>query len=279
MKAKLTIVAMALCGALLAMPAHALVTPSSSKYDSRMKSVIYNQDDVVRIDAIIGVGTNFILEPGEKYVTHSFGDDGAWAIKNKGNYYTIKPVAANADTNLFLATNKRTYLFDVRYHDMQYPKGKESRFFDERMTFLIRFKYPEVEEKKVAANKEKEKVKNALAILDKSHINLDYLKNGEPSLSPINVWDNGIFTYFKFSPGQIVPIITSVDPTGVESRVNYNACTSECSGNVVVVHRISNTWYLRRGEAVAGIYRGKYKGARESLTGTTTPHVIRVVKE
>ncbi|MEB8288024.1 TrbG/VirB9 family P-type conjugative transfer protein [Aeromonas veronii] len=255
----------------------ALVNPDSSIYDSRVKTVKYNQDDVYRIDSVIGVGTSIILEPGEKYVTHTFGDSEAWGIKNVGNFYTIKPKAENGDTNLFLATNKRTYLFDIRYHDIKYPAGLGKASFDKRMTFVIKFKYPEVEEKKVKEKREKDKVERALKILDKSNINIDYSRNGDASISPINVWDNGLFTFFKFSPGQIVPVIFSVDAQGVESRVNFSSCLKECFGNVVVVHSVSNTWYLRRGEAVTGIYRGKYQLVRDSISGTSSEKVKRVI--
>ncbi len=260
-------------------PAYALVNPDSSRYDSRVKTVTYNQDDVYQIDSVIGVGTSIILEPGEKYVTHTFGDSEAWGIKNVGNYYTIKPKAENGDTNLFLATDKRTYLFDIRYHDIPYPAGRGKASFDKRMTFVIKFRYPEVEAKKAKEILAKNKVKDALDILDKSNVNLDYSRNGDATIAPINVWDNGIFTYFKFSPGQIVPVIFAVDPQGTERRVNYSACVRECSGNVVVAHSISNTWYLRRNNVVTGIYRGKFQGARDSLSGTSTPKVQRVIKQ
>ncbi|MGE6114123.1 TrbG/VirB9 family P-type conjugative transfer protein [Aeromonas salmonicida] len=263
----------------LSYPSFALVDPASSQYDSRVKTVTYNQDDVYRIDSVIGVGTSIILEPGEEYVTHTFGDSDAWGIKNKGNYYTIKPKAENGDTNLFLATNKRTYLFDIRYHDIQYPAGRGKASFDRRMTFVIKFRYPDVEAKKNKELVAKNKVKSALEILDKSNVNLEYSRNGDSTIAPINVWDNGVFTYFKFSPGQIVPVIFAVDPQGTERRVNFTACVKECSGNVVVAHSISNTWYLRRNNVVAGIYRGKFQGARESLTGTSTPKVQRVIKQ
>lgn len=272
--------AVMLIAAFLPIKAMALVDPHSSKYDSRVKVVEYNPDDVVRIDSVIGVSTSFIVEDGEEYVDHTFGDGDAWAIKYKKNYYSIKPKQADGDTNLFLATTKRTYMFDVRYHELPYTKGKGEATFDKRMTFLIRFKYPEVEARKNAKKKAKDKVTDALKVLDRSNINLDYLRNGDATISPVNVWDNGIHTYFKFAPGQLVPVIYAVDPKGVESIVNFHACTTrECVGNVVVVHSLSNSWYLRRGEQVAGIYRGKNKGARDSLTGTMAPNVKRVIKE
>ncbi|WP_407200961.1 TrbG/VirB9 family P-type conjugative transfer protein [Enterobacter cloacae] len=52
--------------------------PTGSAYDSRIKTIMFNADDVTQIDSVIGVQTHIILDPGETYVTHAFGDSDAW---------------------------------------------------------------------------------------------------------------------------------------------------------------------------------------------------------
>ena len=80
-----------------------------SRFDRRIRYVTYNPDDVVALEAVVGVVTHIVLEPGETYVTHAFGDGKAWDFAVKGNHYFLKAVAENADSNLTIVTDRRSY--------------------------------------------------------------------------------------------------------------------------------------------------------------------------
>lgn len=54
--------------------AHALETPTPGKLDSRVTSVVYQQNNVVRIDATYGISTMLIFDEDEKFETISLGD-------------------------------------------------------------------------------------------------------------------------------------------------------------------------------------------------------------
>ena len=237
----------------LPITSNALDIPVGSAYDSRIKTIMYNAEDVTQIDSVIGVQTHIILDPGETYVTHAFGDSDSWAFSHEGNHYFIKPKAENGDTNLTIVTNKRTYNFDVRYHFEEYLKGsKGKRTFDNKMTFQVQFKYPEVEAEKQRKLADENKRNQEFGKLLAKGVNLKYSYNGEKSLIPLNVWDSEGFTYFKFAVGQDLPNIYAVDALGNESIPprHQEGRFSE----IIVLHKVSHEWRIRLGTAVTGVY-------------------------
>ncbi len=87
----------------------ALEVGRNSPYDYRIKSVVYNPVNVVKIDAIAGVATHIVVAPDETYITHAFGDSESWTFAHKMNHFFVKPKQAMSDTNLVIVTDKRTY--------------------------------------------------------------------------------------------------------------------------------------------------------------------------
>lgn len=101
------VITMALAGT--AFNAAALDLPKSSPYDYRIKSVVYNPVDVVRIDAVAGLFTHIVVSPDETYITHAFGDSDGWTFSHKLNHMFVKPKREMSDTNLTIVTDKRSY--------------------------------------------------------------------------------------------------------------------------------------------------------------------------
>lgn len=65
----------------------ALEVGRNSPYDYRIKSVVYNPVNVVKIDAIAGVATHIVVAPDETYITHAFGDSESWTFAHKMNHF------------------------------------------------------------------------------------------------------------------------------------------------------------------------------------------------
>src|ERR687887_2927512 len=106
--------------------------------DRRIRYVTYDPDDVVEIDAVAGVVTHIVLEPGESYVTHAFGDGKAWDFAVKANHCFLKAVATNADSNLTIVTDRRSYHFSLKL--LTAPGAAP--------TFEIAFRYPDTQARK-----------------------------------------------------------------------------------------------------------------------------------
>lgn len=256
----------------------ALDVPVGSAYDSRIKTVTYNADDVTQIDSMLGVATHIILDPKETYLTHAFGDSDAWNLAHKGNHYFVKPKAENGDTNLTIVTDKRTYNFDVRYHSEDYLKGaKGKRTFDKKMTFQIQFKYPEIEAAKQRVAVEEEKKKQVFSQLLAKGVNTKYTTNGNKSLLPLSGWDSQGFTYMKFAVGQSIPNIYKVDYDGTERIIQRHM--EGTYSEIVVLHGVSKEWHLRLGSSVAGVYNENdgTLPVYPSSTGTVSDKFKRVI--
>lgn len=119
----------------LSLAAQAINTPPSSPYDARIRNVTYNSQDVVQIEAVVGITTHIALAEDEEYLTHAFGDAEAWTFTYQLNHYFIKPVAEDAGTNLTIVTNKRTYYFKLNYHPTR----------ETRAMYGLKFSYPDLE--------------------------------------------------------------------------------------------------------------------------------------
>ncbi len=104
----------------------------------RIRYVEYDPDEVVKIDAVVGVVVHIVLDPGEKYVAHAFGDGRAWDFAYRANHLFLKPAALDADSNLTVVTDKRSYHFALKLRTER----------DRVPTYEIAFRYREPRQRK-----------------------------------------------------------------------------------------------------------------------------------
>lgn len=251
-------------------PVMALHHPKKSSFDSRIRYTPYNAQDVVQLNTVIGIVTHVVLEEGEQYITHAFGDAKAYAFAVEKNHLFLKPKADNADTNLAVVTDRRSYHFRLTFQ----PSIQASSVYQ------LAFTYPE-NMKRVAIEKE----------FNKSGYqhNLNYMMSGDQDIAPVHAWDNGTFTYFKFADHRDLPVIYMVDADDQESMVNRHNMGE--SSNIVVVHKVHDRWVLRLGDRALAVYNESYKLVPTSdepnvddrqperpSTGTAVSTVQRLVK-
>lgn len=103
--------------------------------DSRIKSYVYNPNEVYLLVLHFGFQSNIEFAKGEKVQTISLGDTYAWKITPLDNMLFIKPLEKNIRTNMTIITNKRKYQFDLVAK--MFEEGEE-----EDLVYLIRFYYP-----------------------------------------------------------------------------------------------------------------------------------------
>lgn len=242
----------------------ALDVPKGSKYDHRIRQTVYNPHDVVQIDGVIGTATHIVLEAGEQYLTHAFGDSAAWNFAVKQNHVFIKPAAENASTNLILVTDRRSYNFKLNYHPTKQAAA----------VYQVSFSYPDTEERKAAEAQRKIALETAWKARE-GRPNTAYEMAGDLDLSPANAWDDSRFTVFKFVPGQDIPAIYQVSPDGAENLVNKHV-----EGDKVVLHKVAPVWMLRLGDRVLKVWNVGYR-PRNGLpteSKTVSPAVRRAIK-
>ncbi|BBO60329.1 P-type conjugative transfer protein VirB9 [Mycoavidus sp. B2-EB] len=246
---------------------YALSAPERSSYDHRIRYTNYNPADVVQIDSVIGIATHIMLEEGETYLTHAFGDASAWSFVAEKNHIFIKPKAENADTNLILITNRRSYNFRLSYQPSRSAAA----------VYQLVFRYPDTATLKLQAQQETLALAQSFKVPPGGY-NLAYEMSGDLEIAPINVWDNGRFTYFKFPGNRDLPAIYKVDTQADESIVNRHIKGS--ANHLIVVETVNPKWILRLGEQTLAIYNEAFNPSGiANQTGTASPAVRRIIKE
>ncbi|MBC2768780.1 TrbG/VirB9 family P-type conjugative transfer protein [Pusillimonas minor] len=242
----------------------ALDNPKASPKDARIRSTEYDPANVIAVNTVAGVSTHIVLADDETYVTHAFGDALAYDFQQVGKHLLLKPIAANADTNLIVITDKRNYAFLLQ--NAAPGKGKE--------THRITLNYPESEAAISAAQAAQHQINQAL---DQTGVAINwqsYTMSGDQSLAPVNAWDDGAQTWLRFAPGQDLPAVYFVDADGNEVIANRHMADAQ----TIVMHRIAAKWHLRLGEQVLAIHNESSHQARPMPTRTISPDVERVLR-
>lgn len=103
--------------------------------DSRIKTYIYNPNEVYLLVVHYGFQSQIELAKGEEVKTISLGDSYAWKITPLENRIFIKPMEKNIRTNMTVLTNKRSYQFDIVARELD---GED----DQELVYVVRFYYP-----------------------------------------------------------------------------------------------------------------------------------------
>lgn len=213
--------------------AHAAQTPRPGSLDARVTSVVYQQNNVVKVAATYGISTMILFDEDEKFETISLGDTESWQVapSEKGNILFVKPIAKNVATNMNIVTTKRIYFIEL--HDFSPDAGKK--------VFGVRFVYPE-RDLNAALRKEAEYRASHpnVSNIDKANVNIDYSFSGDPSLKPSMIFDDGKKTFFKFS-GRM-PAIFAVNSDFSETLRNFRK-----EGEYLVVDGVATQYTLRDG--------------------------------
>lgn len=194
--------------------------------DGRIKQFVYNEHTVYRLD----MHTNFIstVQFGRNEVVESIqvGDSASWQIirLKRGDVISIKPLNADAVTNMTVYTDRRVYSFELRAH-----RGKAGH--RQNHNFRTTFQYPTgvVSEFGNATSSRRGR-------------NFDYFVAGEAEFAPVEVFDNGKQTFFTFPENAPLPGVFRVGKGGSEYLVN-----SRTAGNQIIVDGVHKQWTIRIG--------------------------------
>jgi type IV secretion system protein VirB9 len=82
--------------------------------DTRIKMLTYNEADVYTITTKYGYQTNIVFGPNEEIQTISVGDRSLWQIIPSGHRLFIRPMEDGTVTNMTVLTNRHSYQFDLK---------------------------------------------------------------------------------------------------------------------------------------------------------------------
>lgn len=257
------------------------ITPPQGVLDPRVRVVDYSPLNVIKLVTFFGVSTHVQFADGETIKDVAIGDDLAWKVISRGNHLFLKPQAVNADTNVTVVTDKRTYQFALVVQAR--PAKDSTAWLDPNLVYSLSFNYPDDEAAKLAASSKKDalkaalkEVKTKLSDASKEGQNFDYWVAGSDEISPTSARDDGRFIFLTFSNNRDMPAVYSVDNAGNEALINTNVI----DGNTIVVQRLVAKLILRKGAAVASVVNKSFNldSGIDNTSGTVAPDVERVIK-
>jgi type IV secretion system protein VirB9 len=296
-----TVLALAIAFAVSA-PAFALQIPHSCGRDPHVQCATYDPNQSYRVATAAGSAVFIQFEPGEKVIEHGagMGDKKAWSLAVNDSGALLKPVAPQPETNFLIVTNRRVYSISLAAETAGQPA-----------TWILRFDYPDTHEKAASAQLRRQQAVTAalegasrnpmpraplpggrtafLATLQAvgnpgtqlpadagaGAANMQYMMRGDQALAPTLLWDDGRFTYFKYSTTRDLPTIFTKLPDGGEATVNFHM-----EGDTIVVHEVSKEFVIRYGKSVLGIRNDGYSpDGHFDASGSSVPGTARLTRE
>ena len=265
-----------------ATPVLALDVPRPSRSDTRVRSVSYNEWDVVRVVGTIRTTVQIVFAQTEEIIDVGSGDTVSWEIVPRGNILYLKAREANPPTNLQIATMRadgttRTYSFELIVREGAITNTSKDVYFQ------IRFAYPTDEAnrrreaaatQKARAQEQAAKARLAESVATSGSKNWRYLAAGSRDLQPTQAYDNGEMTVLTFERRTRMPAVFIVGSAGTERLANTTV-----RKNQVIVHDVALELRLRLGGEVTALYNmGQgYAVGGDAGTGTTSPSVRREI--
>ncbi len=282
------------CAAACVTPALAEEDPQPGTHDSRIRFVVYDPGNVVRVLATDLRSTMIQLSSDERVEPQSIalGDETAWQVAPLGNLIFIRPKASpGRETNMQVVSTRK----DGAHRIYQFELVPQPTTATDPV-YAVNFRYPRdvVLARRKAAEERAERMaadlaRQRLAVdLFYGPRNWRYCARGAAAIQPSEVSSNGVVTTFRFPANVKAPAIYEVvedgTPGGHEQLVEAQA-----REDFLVVHGISNVWRLRLGNYVAdvarsqslttcAIARGFIPVGIDYRTGTTSPEIIRSIR-
>lgn len=248
---------------------HADSVPMRGSADSRIRTVLYSPDEVIRLYGFVGYHLDLEFASEEVFGGLSAGDPEAVTYSAHENVLTLRPKAASSQMNLTVSTSKRRYYFE--YTIAAHPT---SRFADEVM-YAVRFMYPANPILKESLTPEQRVARDLNLAQRKRSRNVDYWFCGDATIKPVAASDDGVHTRLTFAAKAELPAIFVSNDDGSESLLNFNMDEGD-----VVIHRVAARFIVRRGRLTGCIVNKHFVGGGERLdSGTIAPDVTRERKE
>ena len=261
-------------------PAPALEIPTSAQQDNRVRFVSYQPYNITRIVGTIRSSVQVEFATDEEIAHVALGNTVAWEVAPAGHILFLKPRENQPATNISVVTtrrdgSKRSYQMELVVRDGSVDAGQNTYFY-------VKYRYPADDAKRKRLEEQARKRAAEAGYADQvlgiheqyGQRNWRYTAQGNTTIEPQAVYDNGKVTTFAFSGNQEMPAIYVENSDETESLVPKTV-----QGDLVVVHAISRKFILRRGSDTLCIFNEAYSpGGFDPGTNTTSASVERVVK-
>ena len=229
-------------------------------------SYVYREGVVYSVAAGLGIATQVVLDPAEKIMDFGTGFSAGWDIVRRDHIFYLKPKDPDAETNMYIRTDRRSYIFDLKIVSKDWRRIDEAKL--QGVMYLVQFEYPDNlaalrrnRLEQAAAQRE------ALASLGRPVPDpsppkrspylgyyTDYESTTAPSakwLVPLRVYDDGAQTFVQFADGVAAPAFFGrMTDRGEEFVLN-----SQKQGAVHAVFGVFPFLIIRYGSEVIAVRR------------------------
>lgn len=236
--------------------------PTRGIADARIRTAMYDANQVYRIQGYVGYEIDLQFEQGESFVGIGAGDIDALSFVSQDNHLFIKPKASHINTNLTVLTTRRPYQFAYTASPLRADASEPE------VIFAIHFSYSPNNEDVVADGINRMFQQSS----SERTRNVDYWYCGNATIQPTAASDDGIRTRLRFAAKAEQPAIFVQNEDGSESLLNFSMDSGD-----VVIHRVVRQLILRRGRLTGKILNKGFTGSGERLeSGTVSSRVERI---
>ncbi|MFL6726602.1 MAG: TrbG/VirB9 family P-type conjugative transfer protein [Sphingomicrobium sp.] len=219
-------------------------TSAVASADSRIRTLAYNPDEIVRILGKAGIQSTIEFASDERIENVAVGNSAEWQItpNRRASLLFVKPLAARSRTNMTVVTDRRTYMFDLVAGDRRTTP-----------VYALKFSYPN--DKPLEAPRAIQQAAVAPpqiqspAAMTADKLHFDWNTKGSAKLLPARVFDDGAALYLAWNRDTPLPAILTQSDDRREGPVNYRM-----SGEYIVISPIPANLVLRYGTRSAVLW-------------------------
>jgi len=235
-------ITMALLG--IGAPLMAQVFPTPGPETPRIQSADWRPGEPLVLTALPQTALTVMLEPGERIQRATLSGSPAWqvAVSAESDSFQVTPGPGAVPASLSVETDRRAYSFLLETGD-----GLQA-------AYLVRLQFGAVQptnQQQVTGSSE------SLGNLDWT-----YRLRGDRSVRPASIRDNGAKTVIEYAPGQALPAVFAIGPTGEEEVVD-----GYMRDGLFIIDRVHQELVFRIDKARATATRGARATPQASSDG------------
>jgi type IV secretion system protein VirB9 len=183
-------------------PVAAQVFPTPGPETPRIQTADWRPGETLVLTALPQTALTVMLEPGETIQRATLGGGAAWqvAVSAEADSFQITPLVGAVPANLTVETDRRAYSFLLETGDGLQAAYLVQLQFDRSSAFV--------------------QTQSGQSPLDLKGLDWSYRLRGDQSVRPASVRDNGAKTVIEYAPGQALPAVFAIGPTGDEEVVD-----------------------------------------------------------
>ncbi|MEZ5705247.1 MAG: TrbG/VirB9 family P-type conjugative transfer protein [Burkholderiaceae bacterium] len=225
-------------------------------FAQEVREVAYQPDQVVQVNTALGIATQIEISPQEQVKDFGTGFSDGWELVRRDNIFYLRPKNVDVDTNMYIRTNMRSYLLDLKVSATKWRTLEDAKRAG--VLYKVRYIYgtsgPDRASPLDATNAVLSPTPSALNSQGNYHLNYDYSTvRDDSTIVPTRVYDNQQFTYIHLPPMANFPaVFARHERNGEEFLVN-----TKSEKDVMVVLGVYPFLVMRLGSDVVGLRRNK----------------------